>query len=137
MSEVHIPVSYRAFCRIYKRLTRARPAPVREVGTPGESAEIALERAARLSDAHLLSVDIEDCAVQCGYAKWAFVKSDDVAFAGEFVGWCPGRGVGPSVDVLFVDTSQVLKPGRPGAPGETSEQERLWRPPNPESASSS
>lgn len=98
----------------------AHPKLIVELGVRGGDSTFALERAARSSDAYLLSVDIEDCPVQCSYAKRSFVQRDDVTFAGEFAGWCSSRNLAPAVDVLFIDTSHLYE--------HTREELRFWLP---------
>jgi cephalosporin hydroxylase len=80
-----------------------------ELGVRGGESTFAFERAARLSDAHLLSVDIEDCPARYPYEKWSFVQQDDVAFAAEFAGWCARHNIPPAIDVLFIDTSHLYE----------------------------
>jgi cephalosporin hydroxylase len=96
------------------------PHLIVELGVRGGESTFVLERAAALSEAHLVSVDIEDCQASCTYPKWAFVKRDDVAFAGEFAEWCRARSIVPTIDVLFIDTSHLYE--------HTKEELRVWLP---------
>jgi cephalosporin hydroxylase len=70
------------------------------------------ESAAAVTDATMLSVDIDDCA---GLdlpqrQRWHFVKGDDVAFARNgFVKWCADKGIEPRIDLLFIDTSHLYE----------------------------
>src|SRR5229473_4947288 len=90
---------------LFAEAVSARPKLVVELGVRGGDSTFAFERAAKLSDAHLLSIDIDDCSARSSYAKWSFVKQDDVTFAGEFAAWCSARDLMPLIDVLFIDTS--------------------------------
>lgn len=85
----------------------ARPKLIVELGVRGGESTFAFERAAALTGATLVSVDIEDCAEASNYPGWMFVKSDDVAFAARFPDWCRERGLPPEVDVLFIDSSHL------------------------------
>lgn len=90
---------------LFAEAVSAHPRLIVELGVRSGESTFAFERAAGLSDAHLISVDIEPCSLRCSYAKWAFVRQDDVSFANEFPAWCLSRGVAPEIDVLFIDTS--------------------------------
>ena len=98
----HLPT---LFCEVLK----SAPQLVVELGTRGGDSTKALLKAASLSGAKMLSVDIDDCSAavnDSGYKDlWRFVQADDVAFAGEFRNWCEQNGFPSSVDVLFIDTS--------------------------------
>jgi cephalosporin hydroxylase len=161
MAEIHIPLAYRAFCRIYNQFkplpaaSRAaaalpalreveeralsrrtcisdhlvtifaetlvvRPKLIVEFGVGDGESTFALERAARLSDAHLLDVDIDDCAAASAYPKRFFVQREDVAFAHEFPAWCAAHGLAPVIDVLFLDTDHLYQ--------HTREELRAWVP---------
>lgn len=162
MPEVHFPTAYKAFCDVYNRFRRARPASVHvpgtmeelrevevralaartdicdhlvtlfaealaahprlivELGVRGGESTFALERAAKLSGAHLLGVDIDNCALPSDYARRSFVQRDDVAFAAEFPAWCAKTGLAPVIDVLFIDTSHLYE--------HTRDELRLWLP---------
>jgi len=80
-----------------------------ELGVGDGESSYAFERAAKLWDAVLVSVDIEDCRKTASYRKRFFVRSDDVAFAEKFPDWCRQRNIDPSVDVLFIDTSHLYE----------------------------
>jgi cephalosporin hydroxylase len=86
-----------------------KPKLIVELGTRGGESTFVFERAAELCGSTLLSVDIDDCSGSCTYPKWNFVKSDDVAFAQEFPGWCKKRNLQPQVDLLFIDTSHLYE----------------------------
>lgn len=105
---------------LFSEALAAHPRLIVELGVRGGESTFAFERAAGLSDACLLSVDIEDCGVPCSYAKWSFVKRDDVAFADEFAGWCAAHNLPPLIDVLFIDTSHLYE--------HTREELRVWMP---------
>ena len=86
----------------------ARPSLIVELGTRGGESTRALLAAASLSDAIVLSIDVEDCkqAEICFRERWHFIKADDIKFGrSEFTSWCAAHSVAPVIDVLFVDTS--------------------------------
>lgn len=78
-----------------------------ELGTRSGDSTFALTEAAKLLDATLVSVDIEDCSVVSEYPRWHFVQCDDLAFAEEFDHWCRNRTISPEIDLLFVDTTHA------------------------------
>src|SRR3954447_26611968 len=88
----------------------AQPRLIVELGTRGGLSTRALLAAADATNAHLLSVDIEDCS---GVdvpgplkARWTFIQGDDVEFADQpFEQFCARRGLPALADVIFVDTS--------------------------------
>jgi len=80
-----------------------------ELGSGDGESTFVLERVAKLWDAALVSVDIEDRAEVGNYAKRRFIKSDDVAFAAEFPAWCAAQGLPSAIDVLFIDTSHLYE----------------------------
>jgi predicted O-methyltransferase YrrM len=93
----------------YEALT-AQPRLIVELGTRGGLSTRALLAAAKETNAHLLSVDIEDCSAIDLPAplreRWTFVRADDVAFAGEpFSAFCERRNLPAVADVIFIDTS--------------------------------
>jgi predicted O-methyltransferase YrrM len=93
---------------IFFHAIQCRPRLMVELGTRGGASTRALLAAAAVSDATLLSVDIDDCRdISCPHRElWQFVQDDDVNFALEsFEDWCHGRGLAPAIDVLFIDTS--------------------------------
>jgi cephalosporin hydroxylase len=88
----------------------AQPRLIVELGTRGGLSTRALLAAADVTNAHLLSVDIEDCSgVDVSLplkARWTFIQGDDVEFADKpFEQFCAKRGLPPLADVIFVDTS--------------------------------
>jgi cephalosporin hydroxylase len=87
----------------------ARPSLIVELGVRGGESTFVLERTARLCESALVSVDIEDCSRASTYSDWVFVKADDIEFARRFPAWCEGRGLVPSIDVLFLDTSHEFE----------------------------
>jgi cephalosporin hydroxylase len=102
----------------------AAPRLVVELGTRGGQSTRALVAAAALSGAQVLSIDIDDCSdVDVGGHRdaWTFVQADDVEFGREvFDRWCSERGLPPSIDVLFIDTSHMLE--------HTREELEVWLP---------
>lgn len=78
-----------------------------ELGSGDGESTFVLERVAKLWDALLVSVDIEDREEVGTYAKRQFVKSDDIAFAARFPAWCAAQGLQARIDLLFIDTSHL------------------------------
>lgn len=90
----------------------AKPKLIVELGTRGGESTRALLSAASLTNATMLSVDIDDCANPTfPYRdRWHFVKADDVAFGkNDFSKWCSSRGLEPRIDLLFIDTSHLYE----------------------------
>ena len=83
----------------------AVPKLIVELGTRGGVSTQTLIACARVHDAAMVSVDIDDCSHVAKDAKWSFVLSDDLAFAKQFPDWCRSRGLQPEIDFLFIDTS--------------------------------
>jgi predicted O-methyltransferase YrrM len=98
---------------LFHEAVAARPRLIVELGTRGGVSTRALLAAAEAADAHLLSVDIEDCAVELPprlKARWTFVRADDLAFAGQpFEEFCAARKLPPAAEVIFVDTSHEYR----------------------------
>lgn len=94
---------------IYEESMAVKPKIIIELGVRGGESTFVLERVAKLNDADIISVDIEDFTDVSQYPKWHFVKSDDVKFADEFVSWCKSNGLKPEIDVLFIDTSHYYE----------------------------
>lgn len=82
-----------------------RPRLIVELGVRGGESTFVFERVARLCGASLVSCDVDDCSVVSAYPGWHFVQSDDIEFAARFPEWCHARGIVPSIDLLFIDTS--------------------------------
>lgn len=90
---------------LFRQTDEQQPALVVELGTRvGFSTKILVKAAAK-HQAHVVSVDIDDCSGVVDYDRWRFVQRDDVAFAREFVAWAGAAGLPTSIDVLFIDTS--------------------------------
>jgi hypothetical protein len=99
---------------IFYEAVSARPRLIVELGTRGGVSVRALLAAAESADAHVLSIDLADCSTvelpQTLRARWSFVQSDDVAFAGApFERFCAGRGLPPVAEVILIDTSHLLE----------------------------
>ena len=94
----HLPT---IFIEAYKR----SPDLIVELGVRGGASTSALERAARLCDSMLVSVDIDEPTFESMYERRRFVREDDITFGNEFATWCNGAGIKPTIDVLFIDTS--------------------------------
>lgn len=95
--------------RLFAESLRMRPRLIAELGVRKGQSTFVFERVARLCDAALVSVDIEDCMQASSYPHWHFVQSDDVAFARRFPAWCAEHGLPAQIDVLFIDTSHVYE----------------------------
>ena len=94
----HLPV-------LFAESLPVQPSLIVELGVRGGESTFAFERVAALCGSKLVSVDIDDCLKASKYPDWQFVKSDDIAFASHFGEWCRQRGITPSIDILFIDTS--------------------------------
>ena len=105
---------------LFSEAASVHPRLIVELGVRDGESTFAFERAARLSDARVLSIDLEDCKVQSSYPKWTFLKQNDVAFASQFPDWCSSYQLSPEIDVLFIDTSHLYQ--------HTMEELRLWMP---------
>jgi predicted O-methyltransferase YrrM len=86
-----------------------QPKLIVELGVRGGVSTFVFTRAARLCDAILVSVDLDDCSTNCDYANWHFVRGDDVKFAAHFKQFCESKGIAQSLDLLFVDTSHYYE----------------------------
>jgi cephalosporin hydroxylase len=80
-----------------------------ELGVGDGESSFVFERAAKLWDATLISVDIEDREGVSTYGKRLFFHGDDVALGEGFPAWCAGRGISPQIDLLFIDTSHLYE----------------------------
>ncbi len=80
-----------------------------ELGVGDGESSFVFERAAKLWDAVLVSVDIEDRASISTYGKRHFLHGDDVAFGKTFPSWCADRGLPSLIDFLFIDTSHLYE----------------------------
>lgn len=105
---------------LYAEALSVNPSLIVELGVREGESTFAFERAARLSNAHLVSVDLNDCTIRSSYPKWSFVKQDDIIFAGQFPDWCSSQKIPPDIDVLFIDTSHLYE--------NTLEELRVWMP---------
>jgi cephalosporin hydroxylase len=81
------------------------PSLIVELGVRNGESTFVFERVASIYGTKLLGVDINDCTKASRYPAWSFVKSDDIAFAGQFPDWCREHNLKPSIDILFIDTS--------------------------------
>jgi len=90
----------------------AKPRLIVELGTRGGESTRALLSAAVVSNATVLSLDIEDCSgLDLAHRqRWHFVKADDIEFGKTgFAKWCSAADLKPEIDVLFVDTSHLYE----------------------------
>jgi cephalosporin hydroxylase len=86
-----------------------QPKLIVELGVRGGVSTFVFERAAKLCNAAVISVDIEDCSAISSYPNWHFFRGDDVEFARHFQDFCHQRGILPCIDLLFVDTSHYYE----------------------------
>jgi hypothetical protein len=98
---------------MFHEAVATRPRLLVELGTRGAISLRGLLAAAEVSDAHVLSVDIDDCSQvdlpEDLRKRWTFVQADDIAFAGRpFETFCAERKLPPQAEVILVDTSHVL-----------------------------
>ena len=91
--------------RLFVEALQADPNTIVELGVRGGESTFAFERAARLTGASVVSVDVNETSYTSEYDDWRFVRADDIEFAERFKEWCSEHDVGSSIDVLFVDTS--------------------------------
>ncbi len=90
---------------LFEETCAVRPKLVVELGVRKGMSTFALERAARLSGAKMVSVDREDSSAIVDYTE--FVQAEDVEFASRFGAFCEERRIEPVIDVLLVDTSHT------------------------------
>lgn len=95
--------------RIFIEAVQSNPDTIVELGVRNGESTFSFERAAELTGADLVSVDIENCNNASDYKKQYFVQSDDIEFAEEFEAWCNQRDIDATIDVLFVDTSHLYR----------------------------
>ncbi len=105
---------------IYRESIEIKPKLIVELGVRGGESTFVFERVARKFNSILISVDIEDCSKITNYEKWFFIKKDDIQFSREFKQWCTQRGIEPSIDILFIDTSHLYS--------HTKEEIKSWFP---------
>ena len=91
--------------RLFVEALQTDPDTIVELGVRGGESTFAFERAARLTDASVVSVDVDETSYRSEYDDWRFVRADDIEFAERFGEWCDDNGVDPAIDVLFIDTS--------------------------------
>ena len=91
---------------IFAEATALQPHLMVELGVRDGSSRFSLERAAKISDSYLVSIDVCDYREFCNLSdRWHFVQQDDIEFAAAFPIWCRNLGIEPVIDILFVDTS--------------------------------
>lgn len=94
---------------LFTEAVSLQPRLIVELGVGEGESTFVLERVARLCGSTLVSVDKAECPLLSSYAGWIFVQSDDLEFGARFQTWCRKRGLEPSVDILFVDTSHLFE----------------------------
>ena len=95
--------------KIFCESPLVEPNTIVKLGVRGGESTFVFERVARMSNADLVSVDLNDCSDVIDYDGWHFVQGDDIEFAREFETWCSEHEVVPDVDVLFIDTSHLYE----------------------------
>ncbi len=99
---------------IFYEAVSARPRLIVELGTRGGVSTRALLAAAETTDAHVLSVDLEECSSldlpPRFRSRWTFIQGDDLAFSGQpFEAFCAQRGWPPQAEVILIDTSHMYQ----------------------------
>lgn len=94
---------------LFAETIRMKPRLIVEMGVRGGESTFAFERAAKYSNATLLSIDIDNCEKASSYPEWHFIQTDDIAFSKEFPQWCRQQQLEPQIDVLFIDTSHFYE----------------------------
>lgn len=91
---------------LFLESVEVQPHLIVELGVgPGESTFV-FERVAKICGAKLVSVDLrKEMEKASSWPGWIFVNENDLEFAQKFPNWAAERGVGPLIDVLFIDTS--------------------------------
>ena len=87
----------------------SKPQLIVELGVRGGASTFAFGRAARHCGSTLISADLDDCSSILRDATWHFYRGDDIEFAELFPTFCKQRGVQPSIDLLFIDTSHYYE----------------------------
>ena len=75
---------------LFNEALQINPKTIVELGVEFGESTFVLERVARLSEAKLISLDIQDCSRISTYDGWIFVQQDDIQFAARFPEWCKG-----------------------------------------------
>jgi cephalosporin hydroxylase len=94
---------------IFSESLQMKPKLIVELGVRSGSSTFVLERVAKITNAKLVSVDIEDCSRISKYPRWYFIQKDDIQFAQEFRAWSLQNNISPQIDLLFIDTSHYYK----------------------------
>lgn len=94
---------------MFLETVKSKPSLIVELGVKHGFSTFALSRAAIVTGATLVSVDIRDYSKSLDWEDWIFVQMDDVEFAKQFPAWCQERSIEPSIDVLFIDTSHAYE----------------------------
>jgi cephalosporin hydroxylase len=82
-----------------------KPQLIVELGVRGGTSTFIFDKVSALCGGTLISADLDNCAGASSSPRWHFVQGDDVSFARMFPRFCAERGVTPSIDLLFLDTS--------------------------------
>jgi cephalosporin hydroxylase len=95
--------------KIFLETVKSKPKVIVELGVKSGESTFAFSRAAMVTDAKLISVDIRDHSDSCDWDKWIFVQMDDLKFAKQFKTWCKKRKIPSTIDVLFIDTAHTYE----------------------------
>jgi len=95
---------------LYFMASMVRPKLLVECGVRSGNSTRALLAAAGDHNAHLISIDTDDCSaitIPLEFkALWHFVRADDVTFlTSEFEQYCRDQGLASYADLVFIDTS--------------------------------
>jgi hypothetical protein len=80
-----------------------------ELGVREGVSSFVFEKVARICDACLVSVDLEETIFKTDYPKYYFLQKDDIVFAEEFKEWTSLNQVPSKIDILFIDTSHYYE----------------------------
>lgn len=94
---------------LFTEAVRNSPKTIVELGVRSGESTAVFERVARLSNADLVSVDIQEITFESEYDRWTFVQKDDVEFGEEFSQWAEENEIQSEIDVLFIDTSHLYE----------------------------
>lgn len=82
-----------------------RPRLIVELGVRDGSSTFVFKRVSRICGSTLVSGDLDDCSAIVAGSNTHFYRGDDIEFSECFPAFCATRGLVPSIDLLFIDTS--------------------------------
>jgi hypothetical protein len=92
---------------IYEWGIKAAPLHIVELGVSKEAlANKVLTLVAEKFDSTFISCDLYDFETVNSYSKWHFVQAHDIEFAKGYWEFCASIGIGPWIDLLFIDTDE-------------------------------